>query len=168
MAGRISIINSSVHSDKAYKALSTERKLMYFQLLSHPQGNKAGFFQIDTEYMADIMCKCSETELFVRLTTPTTLWQYDPSTDVVLIPNYLKYNKIGGVKTFTSMRYELEQLPKTTLCVEFIYRLNQYTDGKAIPFLPKSMVETAKATIASKKELTVHDSIVNRLLTLNS
>ena len=104
MAGRISIINSSVHSDKAYKALSTEQKLMYFQLLSHPQGNKAGFFQIDTEYMADIMCKCSETELFVRLTTPTTLWKYDPSTDVVLIPNYLKYNKIGGVKTFTSMR----------------------------------------------------------------
>jgi len=164
--GRATWVVSNIHSDRLYKALPEEQKLLYFQLLTHPNGNKAGFFQIDIDMHRILRGGRSEEECRDELSTDTALWLYDRHTDIVLIPTYLKYNKIGSGKTLQSMRNELEQLPPTTLCTEFVYRLYEYTEGRGIEYLPPSMVKTAKTLIASKKELTVHEAMINKILCL--
>lgn len=163
--GRATWVVSNIHSDKLYKALPEEQKLLYFQLLTHPNGNKAGLFQIDIDIHRILRGGRTEEECRDELSEDTALWFYDRSNDVVLVPTYLKYNKIGSGKTFQSMKNELEQLPPTILCIEFIYRLYEYTEGKGIDYLPSAMVKTANALLETKNELSVHDSIVKKILT---
>lgn len=161
MAG-YSLIVRGIHRDKDFKALTNDQQLLYFKLLCHPYGNKAGFFILDFDETASLM-RWSKAKLKKNLVeTQTSLWEYDESTDVILLPNYLKYNKIAGPKTLTSMRYELEQVPKTRLCVDFIYKLNEITEGEGIAYLPHSMVQTAKALTQGSK--TPRDAIVFKIL----
>ena len=162
--GRATWIVSGIHRDRLYKALSQDMKLLYFQLLTHPDGNKAGFFQIDMEYHNLMRGNIGEEECRKELEANTGLWTFDRNTDVVLIPTYLKYNKIGSAKTFQSMKYELEQLPKTRLCLEFIYRVNEYTEGKGIDYIPAKMMECARAYIKTIKDPTLHEVVIDKIL----
>ena len=162
--GRATWVVSGIHRDRLYKAMPQDLKLLYFQLLTHPDGNKAGFFQIDMEYHNLLRGGIGEDACRKELKTETGLWFYDETTDVVLIPTYLKYNKIGSAKTLQSMKFELEQLPKTKLCLEFIYRVNEYTEGKGIDYIPEKMLKCAKALMAGRDNLTVHEAIINKIL----
>ena len=162
--GRATWVVSGIHRDRLYKALPPDLKLLYFQLLSHPDGNKAGFFQIDMEYHDLLRGGIGEEACRDELSTDTGLWFFDRSTDVVLIPTYLKYNKIGSAKTFQSMKFELEQLPKTRLCLEFIYRVNEYTEGKGLEYIPKKMMDSARAFMKQTKKLSIHEGIISKIL----
>jgi hypothetical protein len=63
------------------------------------------------------------------------------------------------------MRYELEQLPPSRLCLEFIYRVNEYTEGKGLEFIPPKMIDCARSYIKSSSEpLTLHEGIINKIL----
>lgn len=159
--GGYSIITKNIHSDRSFRKLEPMLKLLYFTLLTYPFGNKTGMFEIDPEYLASLM-RTDEETLKGWLKSSTDLWMYDESTCVVLIPNYLKYNKIGGAKTFTSMKYELEQLPKTRLCVDFIYKLNELTDGAGLEYVPQKMLRTAQAL--TKSADTTKKVLVNQLI----
>ena len=163
--GRATWIVSSIHSDRLYKALPEDLKLLYFQLLTHPNGNKAGFFQIDIDIHRILRGGRSEEECRQELETETCLWIYERRTDLVLIPTFLKYNKIGSSKTFQSMKFELEQLPKSRLCIEFLYRVNEYTEGKGLDYIPSKMIECAKAYLKTGKKQTLHESIITKILT---
>jgi len=165
--GRATWIISNVHSDRLYKALPEELKLLYFQLLTHPNGNKAGYFQIDIDIHRILRGGRTEDECRKELETDTSLWLYDRTNDIVLIPTFLKYNKIGSNKTLQSMKFELEQLPASPLCTEFIYRLNEYTEGKGLDYVPHKMVLQARSYMSEIKALntlTAHDSIIIKLL----
>ena len=162
--GRATWIVSSIHSDRMYKALPEELKLLYFQLLTHPNGNKAGFFQVDIDIHRILRGGRSEEECRQELEANTGLWAYDRKNDLVLIPTFLKYNKIGSSKTFQSMKFELEQLPKSRLCLEFIYRVNEYTEGKGLDYIPGKMMDCARAYLKTKKDLSLHDSIIYKIL----
>ena len=155
---------SNVHSDRLYKALPESLKLLYLQLLTHPCGNKAGYFQMDIDIHRILRGGRSEDECRKELETDTSLWLYDREVDMVLIPTYLKYNKIGSGKTFQSMKCELEQLPPSRLCTEFVYRLNEYTDGKGLDYLPHKMVCQAKGYMQGVNAPTAHDMIIVKLL----
>lgn len=161
--GRHVIINTGIHSDPEFKALTATQQLLYFKLLSHPYGNKAGFFVLDSNYTAKILMGCSAAKLKTMLKTETDLWRYDEANDVVLLPNYLKYNKVAGSKTLTGLRYDLESLPKTKLCVEFIYKLYAYTEGAGMVYIPHQMLETAKAL--TKNQDTVLSTLVYKYIT---
>lgn len=164
MAG-YSIIVSSIHSDEEFKALTATQQLLYFKLLTHPFHNKAGFFHLDIEYTARMMMRCTQAKLKKELLAETDLWKYDESTDVILIPNYLKYNKAAGSKSLTGLKRELEQLPKTRLCVEFIYKFYELTNGEGLCYLPKQMVETAIA-LTKNQESVMHSLVYKYITTL--
>lgn len=161
-------IVTEIHFDKRFKALPDELKLLYFDLLTHPQRNKAGFFQIDIDVHRILRGGRSAEECRKELETETGLWLYDSKNDVVLLPTYLKHNKIGSEKTFKSITYELESLPPTELCIEFIYRLNEYTDGKGVAYIPKNMRKCAVGLLMQKKDLTIHEALVKKIFTINS
>lgn len=161
-------IITNIHFDKLYKQLSPDLQLLYFQLLTHPNRNKAGFYQIDIDVHRILRKGKSEEECRAELETETGLWLYDRANDLVLIPTYLKYNKVGSGKTFQSIKYELEELPSSELCIEFIYRVNEYTEGKGLEYLPTKMIKCAKAILSQKKDLSLHEVIVKKILTFNS
>lgn len=138
--------------------MNATQQLLYFKLLTHPFHNKVGFYHLDLEYTARMLMRCTQAKLKKELMAETGLWKYDETTDVVLIPNYLKYNKIAGSKSLTGVKRELEQLPKTKLCVEFIYKFNELTNGEGLYYLPKKMVETAQALTKNQ------DSVLNNLV----
>lgn len=165
--GRATWIVTNIHFDRMYKALDSEMQFLYFQLLTHPNGNKAGFFQIDIDVHRILRKGKSEEECRRELETETGLWLFDSSNDLVLLPNYLKYNKIGSGKTLQSMKYELEQLPNSRLCTEFIYYFNENTEGKGLDYLPPKMVKCAKALLSQNQDQTVHESIVSKILNIN-
>lgn len=157
------LINRGIHRDKDFKALTPDQQLLYFKLLSHPYGNKAGFFILDLEETARLM-RWTKPKLLKNLKADTPLWEYDETTDVVLLPNYLKYNKLAGCKSLTGLKNDLEQLPKTHLCVDFVYKLNEHTEGEGLAYLPHRMVETAKAL--TKDQGSIRDAIVFKILSL--
>ena len=166
--GSSTVIVSNIHFDRLYKRLSPEMKLLYFQLLSHPNKNKAGYYQIDLGIQS-LLREKSEEECKAELMEQTGLWMYDDKQDLILIPTYLKYNKIGSPKTLLGMKYELEQLPMSDLCLEFIYRVNEYTEGKGLEYIPPRMLKYAKARIDKKlknqENASIHEAVIYKLLT---
>lgn len=162
--GRATWVVSNIHFDRLYKKMPEHLQLLYFQLLSHPNGNKAGYFQIDLDVHGILRKGKTEDELREELMSNTGLWFYDPKTDVVLIPTYLKYNKIGSSKTFVSFQHELEMVPNSELVLEFIYRVNEYTEGVGLDYLPANMLKYARTIWKNKKNLTLHEGIINKIL----
>ena len=165
--GSSTVIVSNIHFDRLYKRLSPDMRLLYFQLLSHPNKNKAGYYQIDLGIQS-LLREKDEESCRKELSVQTGLWMYDPGEDLVLLPTYLKYNKIGSPKTLLGMKYELEQLPMSDLCLEFIYRLNEYTEGKGLDYIPQRMLKYAKARIDQKvkngEASSVHEAVVYNLI----
>ena len=166
--GRSTLIVSNIHFDRLYKPLPQKLKNLYLDLLTHPNGNKAGYFQLDIS-VHQILRRDgdyipTEEECRQELETETGLWMYDRKNDLVLIPTFLKYNKIGSPKTFQSMRYELEQLPASNLCIEFIYRVYEYTDGRGLDYIPPKMIHCAKGLLEMKRELSLHEGIIQTIL----
>lgn len=119
--------------DLAYIDLKPVEKLLYNYLLNSPVNNAAGYYRLTKAQLRVDFCREADTitgfnesdealfnnEVLPALINGSKLWTYDENAKQVLVPNYLKYNKITGEKQVPLLVAALLPLEKCPLHILF-------------------------------------------------
>jgi hypothetical protein len=124
---RYSNIYSDIWLDDKFIALPDSEKLLFVYALTSPIGTYAGFYREPPEYIAGAIKKTREEtlELLASL-DKKNLVKYDTANNLLLIPNYLKYNTPKNQMQYKGINRTVDKLPLSELHIEFLYRLNKY------------------------------------------
>lgn len=147
--GRYTSIRSEIWTDGEVENLNVIGKALYLYLLTSPLSNAAGYYRIPVKQIA-LDLNLEEKEILPELRSQQKLWKYDEKTKQVLIPNYLKYNKLGGPNQLRGLNIQLSTLEKCDLHIEFIYSVHKYLGDAALEKLDK---EFLKYVLTKCKEL---------------
>ena len=113
-------VATKIWTDEKTKPLSDDGKLLYLYILSSPHSNMAGYYVLPKPYVCYDLGWTPQ-----RLGKPfgellaNGLIYYCETSDVVLIPNFLKYNVVQNVNQAKSANKRLRELPKNGLLREF-------------------------------------------------
>lgn len=123
--GRKTWIDSDIWTD-IRKHLDPVDERIYTRLLCNPNGNIAGYFLLDTMWLAGSV-GITEDELIARLKSQTKYWMFDENTSQVLIPTYTKYNTISGSKQFAALNKAIKPLSICKLHLYLVCCLEKYS-----------------------------------------
>lgn len=124
--GRFTIIDSSIWTDREFEQLDFDGKLLYFYVLSSPIGNMAGYYRLPIK---QIVCdlEIPKERIEPNLLSQKKLWKYDEKTSQILLPNYLKYNRIGGANQLKAINSSIRTLSFCELHIDFMKALLTYS-----------------------------------------
>ena len=117
---RYSNVSNDIWYDAEFYELNSNEKLFYFYLLTNPQCNNAGFYRLPPRVIERDL---GSSEM---VKTKSKLWKYDEDNEVVLIPNYLKYNQSKGITQLKSIANNIRSLPNSPLFVDFANEIIKY------------------------------------------
>jgi len=152
--GKYNTVRSEMWSDKEFYKLSHEDKLFFNYILSCPVGNMAGYFKLPIQQIKIDLCRYDkETDEYNKddmdgfrkkilpsLKCESKLWKYDYETEQILIPSYLKYNKVGGEKQMTAINKSILTLTFCDLHIDFLYAIKKYVSPESVRYLDSGLV----------------------------
>lgn len=133
-------IASKVWQDDKFRVLSDEAKILYLYVLTSPHSNMIGYYRLPKPYAAYDLQWLPErlNQRFAEL-LEVGLVKYCDKSDVVLIPNFLKYNTIQNPNQAKKAVSKLREIPANVLVDEFFECVKQYAQpfeelfAKALP-----------------------------------
>lgn len=143
---RYTAISNDIWSDREFRKLSPVGKNVYLFILTNPQGNQAGMYRLSLDLVEFYLGKDAVDEML----TGSPLYKYDKENEVVLIPNYLKYNIAKSNQQLQGVARCVASIPYCTLVVDWMESFIRYTGEDSVKYLPASMREYA--CIRAKKE----------------
>lgn len=118
--------------DEKVKALSHEARLLYLYVLTSPHSNMAGYYVLPKPYVAyDLNWLPQQLDKAFGELVQQGLIKYCEQSDVVLIPNFLKYNPMQNKNQAKGAARRVGELPTNTLRGDFLTVLERY----AKPFM---------------------------------
>ena len=113
--------------DEKVKALSDDSKLLYLYVLTSPHSNMAGYYVLPKPYVAyDLNWLPERLDKAFDKLLHHGLIKYCKQSDVVLIPNFLKYNPMQNQNQAKGAARRVAELPSNTLRDDFEVVLEQY------------------------------------------
>lgn len=130
---RYTSVYNSIWDDDEFEALDDLGKLVYFNLLCNPAGNMAGYYRIQAKQIALYLDHPAD-EIQSYLSMDTGLWKYDSETKQVILPNYLKYNKVAGANSLKAIAKQVEYLEKCFMHKDFLWSVYKYCGEDALQY----------------------------------
>lgn len=115
--GKRTWIDSDIWSDT--EDLNPTERLFYICLLTNSQRNIAGYYKINTRYLA-IDMHMGADHIEALLEREQKYWIYDRPTGQVLIPKFTKYNIVKSKQQFAKLNAELNMLKPCRLHKMFL------------------------------------------------
>ena len=132
MAGELRYVRvaNKIWQDEKIKNLSDDAKLLYLYVLTSPHSNMAGYYVLPKPYVAYDLNWLPERldKAFAELLR-TGLIKYCEQSDVILIPNFLKYNPIQNKNQAIGANRRILELPQNGLIDEFITVAKRFAKG---------------------------------------
>ncbi len=118
--------------DEKVKALSDDSKLLYLYVLTSPHSNMAGYYVLPKPYVAyDLNWLPERLDKAFDKLLHHGLIKYCKQSDVVLIPNFLRYNPMQNKNQAIGAARRVSELPSNTLTKDFLTVLKRFAE----PFL---------------------------------
>lgn len=118
--------------DEKVRELSDDGKLLYLYVLTSPHSNMAGYYVLPKPYVAyDLNWLPERLDKAFGELVQQGLIKYCEQSDVVLIPNFLKYNPMQNKNQAKGAARRVGELPTNTLRGDFLTVLERY----AKPFM---------------------------------
>ncbi len=153
MSDRYTRLRTSAWMDDDVMELPMIGKALWAYLIGGPQSNVAGFYKLPIKTLKTDLCGSlkdgtmleGEEELFNKVILPLLysqdkLWKYDKQTSQVLIPKYLKHNKVGGPKQLTALNSQIEPLTKCGLHVCFLANVVRFVGEDALKYFNREIL----------------------------
>ena len=106
--------------DEKVKNLSDDGKLLYLYVLTSPHSNMAGYYILPKPYVSyDLKWSMERLDKPFRELLEEGLIKYCEQSDVILIPNFLRYNPIQNKNQAIGMGRRIAELPKNALVKDF-------------------------------------------------
>lgn len=150
---RYTPIRSDIWIDEEVEQLSPEGKLLYVYLLTNPYSNLAGYYQIIPRHIASDL-KIEEEKILPILLDQKKLWKYDPDTRQILIPSYLKYNKVGGEKQIKALNSQIKGLSKCELLKYFLHGVVKNCGEDSIKYFDKDILTYCHTNCKEQRDAT--------------
>lgn len=115
--GKRTWIDSDIWSDT--EDLTLTERVFYIYLLTNNQRNIAGYYRLNTKYVAVDM-GMTKAEIEALLEREQKYWFYDKDTEQVLIPKFTKYNIVRSRQQFAKLNADLNMLKPCKLHRKFI------------------------------------------------
>lgn len=156
--GRYSIIRSELWTDVAVKGLKPGGKLFYTYAISSPLSNIAGYYKLPLMQIKTDLCRIDRTtlrfvsededffdnEVFPMIMKEKHLWEYDFDTEQILLPKYLKYNPVCGIKQILAVSGVLKTLTLCPLHIDFLAAFHRCNGDEAVDKLDRAIVDQIK------------------------
>lgn len=105
---------------KDVKQLSPPARTLFLYLLTSPHSNMVGYYYLPLDYAAkDMQVKVSEVAGALTELKEKEHVSYDEGAEVILIRNYLSWNKINGPKQAEGAKKAAEEVPESLLLAEW-------------------------------------------------
>ncbi|MCK9467616.1 MAG: hypothetical protein M0P94_04795 [Candidatus Absconditabacterales bacterium] len=106
--------------DEKIETLDTDSAFLFLYLISSPHSNMAGYYRIPKKYIqADLGYDREKVDKSLEILSKMGFILYDEIASVVLILNFLKYNKIQNPNQLKSLIKRLYEIPKNRLLNQF-------------------------------------------------
>lgn len=146
---RYTQVYTRLWKDDAVLKLDHLSKLVYMYLLTNQDTNICGYYKLTMlSITTELNLNDEEVRQVLSGLVDAKLIKYDAKESLVLIPNYLKYNQIGGEKQFKYIANELRLIKETPLHFDFFRALALYAK-KCIDFLPENFLSWIKVNYYS-------------------
>ncbi len=115
--------------DEKARRLSDDAKLLYLYVLTSPHSNMAGYYVLPKPYVAYDLQWLPERldKAFAELLHQGVI-KYCETSDVVLIPNFFKYNPIQNKNQAIGAARRVAELPTNTLTKDFLEVLERFAE----------------------------------------
>lgn len=155
-------IASKVWQDDKFRTISDEAKLLYLYILTSQHSNMIGYYLLPKPYVAYDL-KWLPEQLDKRFTEllQIGLVKYCDKGDVVLIPNFLKYNTIQNPNQAKGAVNRLKEVPQNTLVDEFLTCIKEYAEPFVEEFkeaLPQGYGNTVSVSVSVTGSVTASAS----------
>ena len=115
--------------DEKARRLSDDAKLLYLYVLTSPHSNMAGYYVLPKPYVVyDLQWLPERLDKALAELLHQGLIKYCKRSDVVLIPNFLKYNPIQNQNQAKGAARRVAELPSNTLREDFRTVLERYAE----------------------------------------
>lgn len=162
---KYTLVRSELWSDQKVGELSLPAKALYNYILTSPVSNLAGYYTLQIIQIKANLCRynkelgefnAKDEELFKKEVLPELksqkcLWKYDPVNEQILIPKYLKYNKVGGSSQLTAVARAVKTLKVCELHIDFLYALHKYVGTAACDYIDRDILKKV-LKMAKEKE----------------
>lgn len=129
-------IDPRMWSDDKFRRLSDDGKMLFVYLVTCPHCRIGGIYLLDKLYaMADLGWSEKRLEKAFPELTISGMALYDEENRVILLPNFLKYDKAENPNQVKAIISNLESLPYSLLTDKFLGLLEQLTKPFAKPFI---------------------------------
>lgn len=116
---RYSYIYSQIWTDRKFSGLSEDDKVLFLYLLSSPHSNIAGYYRLPVTYAAsDLGWAPERFEAGMERLKSCRMALYDTENAVVLVLNFLKYNRIQNEKQAKGALKQIMEAPPSHLIRE--------------------------------------------------
>ena len=123
-------IDSRFWSDEKILGLSSDARYFMLYLLTTSHRNVLGCYQLPMAYaQEDLAIPIKRFDAAWKELVDSGMVQYDKTTRVVLVKNFLKYNPIENPKQAIGAKTKLQGMPKTALLAEVLHFLES-NNGK--------------------------------------
>jgi uncharacterized phage protein (TIGR02220 family) len=114
-------------SDEKIEELSEQARYLYLYILTNQHTNMAGFYRLPAKYIqADLSWNIKQLNKPFQELLSKGLVKQDLTRSIILIPNFLRYNKIQNPNQVKSVQKITEELPDNDLFEEFVDCIKQY------------------------------------------
>lgn len=131
---RYTSITNDIWLDGAFRKLSAIEKATYLYVLTSPYNTPSGIYRLPIDCVAFALGE----EGAEAIKKPNTLYVYDEEAEVVLIPNYLKYNVAKSPQQINGVLRTLGSIPNCKLLVDFFINFVKYCGEEHINKVPKA------------------------------
>lgn len=133
--------------DDDFRSLSESGKLLFFYLLTCPHGHLSGIFFLPIGYaMEDLGWDDQEIREAWNEIERNEMIEYDARANVLLLPNFLKYNPFENRNTVINAVRNVEHLPETNLKHSWCEAARRHLKGKQLEFVPP-LIDALKGTL---------------------
>jgi DnaD/phage-associated family protein len=144
-------IASKIWQDDKFRAISDEAKLLFLYILTSQHSNMIGYYLLPKPYVAyDLKWLPEQLDKRFSELLQIGLIKYCDKGDVVLIPNFLKYNTIQNPNQAKGAVNRLKEVPQNTLVDEFLACIKEYAEPFVEEFkeaLPQGYGNTVSASV---------------------
>ena len=155
-------IASKFWQDEKVKELSDDARVLYLYILTSPHSNMIGYYILPKPYVAyDLNWSMERLEKPFAELLRMGLIKYCEQSDIVLVPNFLKYNTIQNSNQAKGAVNRLSMLPANSLVDDFITVAKRFAE----PFveqlsegLPERYSNTVSVSVTGSVSVTASAS----------